>query len=107
MSTLLLIAISIAHSLRAPVFKVDYRAHQKKKDLYVAVDKEPEGGSVRSELKSLATAANSKVEAEALRFLKHEDPASTAHGVTPAPAHGLGEREAAGGAAVPGHVHDV
>ena len=98
MSTLLIIALSISHSLRAPVFKVDYRAHQKKKGLYIALDKERDGGSVLSELKSLASAATSTEEAEGLRFLKHEDPNGPAQ-ASPAPGAARPNYACAAGAA--------
>ena len=69
-TSLILMGISIATSLRAPKFKVDYRAHQKKKHLY----EDMRIPTRLSELRSLSSAANAKVEAEGERAAEGMQP---------------------------------
>lgn len=78
-TTVVLMAISIAHSLRAPIFKVDYRAWLKKNDTFIAKDKDIKAvPTVWGDIKTvLGSAANALVETEALRFLRHEELQST------------------------------
>lgn len=69
--TFILLATSIAHSLRATRFPVDYRAFLKKRELYAAKQKDNQS-TILTELKSLMDTASNKVKQESCRFLHHE-----------------------------------